>query len=178
MWKNIEILKLLQQKEEKITKLSFNKIFHRAFIGNRNEKTQILMNKPVYLGLSILDRSKTLIYEFWYDYLQPKYGENVKLCYMDTDRFIVHVKTDHIYKEIPKVVEIRFDTSYFEIDRPLPKSKNKKVIGQLKDELRRQVMKEFERSWIKSKNIQLFKRKQWSRWKSKRHKIVRHKKKI
>ena len=64
MWKNIEILKLSQQKEEKITKLSFNKIFHRIFIGNRNEKTQILMNKPVYLGLSILDWSKTLIYEF------------------------------------------------------------------------------------------------------------------
>ena len=104
------------------------------------------MNKPVYLGLSILDWSKTLIYEFWYDYLQPKYGENVKLCYMDTDSFIVHVKTDHIYKEIPKVVEIRFDTSNFEIDRPLPKSKNKKIIRQLKDELRGQIMKEFERS--------------------------------
>ena len=50
------------------------------------------MNKPVYLGLSILDLSKTVIYEFWYDYVKPKYGENAKRCYMNTDSFIVHVK--------------------------------------------------------------------------------------
>ena len=49
------------------------------------KKTQILMNKPVYLGLSILDLSKTVMYEFWYDYVKPKYGENAKLCNMDTD---------------------------------------------------------------------------------------------
>ena len=55
-------------------------------------KTQILMNKLVHLGFSI-DLSKTVIFEFWYDYVKPKYGENVKLCYMDTDSFIVHVKT-------------------------------------------------------------------------------------
>ena len=56
-------------------------------------KTQILMNKPVYLGLSISDLSKTVMYEFWYDYVKPKYGENAKPCYMDTHIFIVHVKT-------------------------------------------------------------------------------------
>ena len=61
---------------------------------------KILMNKSVYLGLSILDLSKTVMYELWYDYLKPKYGENVKLFYMDTDSFIVHVKTDDIYKDI------------------------------------------------------------------------------
>ena len=77
-------------------------------------KTQILMNKPVYLGLSILDLSKTVIYEFWYDYVKPKYGENAKLCYMDTDSFIVHVKTDDIYKDIAEDVETRFDTSNYE----------------------------------------------------------------
>ena len=55
------------------------------------KKTQILMNKPVYLGLSILDLSKTVMYEFWYDYVKPKYGENAKLCYMDTDSLIVHL---------------------------------------------------------------------------------------
>ena len=58
------------------------------------------MNGPVYLGLSILDLSKTVMYEFWYDYLKPKYGENGKLCFMDIDSFIVHVKTDDIYKDI------------------------------------------------------------------------------
>ena len=62
-----------------------------------------------------------------FDYLKPKYGKNVKLCYMDTDSFIVYVKTEDIYKYIAKDVEKRFDTSNFETDKPLPKEKNKKL---------------------------------------------------
>ena len=89
-------------------------------------RTEILLNKLVYLGLSILDLSKTVMYEFWYDYVKLKYGENAKLCYMDTDSFIVHVKIDDIYKDIVEDVEIRFDTPNFELDRPLPKGKNLK----------------------------------------------------
>ena len=61
------------------------------------EKTQILMNKPVYLGLSMLELSKILMYEFWYDYLKPKCGEKTKLCYMNRDSFIVYIKTDDIF---------------------------------------------------------------------------------
>ena len=99
------------------------------------------MNKPVYLGSSILDLSKTVMYEFWYDYVKPKYGANAKICYMDTDSFIVHVKTDYIYKNIVQDVETRFGISNFEIDRSLPKEKNKKVIGLMKDELGGQIMK-------------------------------------
>ena len=76
------------------------------------------MNKLGHLGLSILDLSKTVMDEFWYDYVKPKYGENEKLCYMDTDSFTVHVKTDDTYKDIVKDVETRFDTSNFEIDKP------------------------------------------------------------
>ena len=76
-------------------------------------KTQLMLNKPVYLGLSISDLSKTIMCEFWYDYVKPKYGENTKLCYMDTERSIVHVKTDDIYQDIVDV-ETRFDTSVFE----------------------------------------------------------------
>ena len=106
-------------------------------------KTQILMNKPVYLGLLILDLSKTVMYEFWYEYVKPKHGENVKLCYMDTDSFIVHIKTYDIYKDIVEDVETKLDTSNFEIDRPLPKGKNKQVIGPMKHELGGQIMKEF-----------------------------------
>ena len=77
-------------------------------------KTQILMNKSVNLGLSILDLSKTVMYEFWYDYVTPKYLENAKLCYMDTDSLIVHAETDDIYKDIAEDVETRFDTSNYE----------------------------------------------------------------
>ena len=101
------------------------------------------LNKPVYLVLSILDLSKTIMYEFWYDYVERKYDKNAKLCYMDTDSFMVHVKTEDIYKDIAEDVETRFDTSNIEIDRPFPKGKNKKVTGLIKDELGGQIMKEF-----------------------------------
>ena len=101
------------------------------------------MNKLVYLGLYILYLSKTVVYQFWYHYAKRKYGENGKLFYIDTDSFIVHVKADGIYKDIADDVETRFSTSNFELDRPLPKGKNKKVIGLMKDELGGQIMKEY-----------------------------------
>ena len=89
-------------------------------------KTQIVMKKPVYLGLSILNLSKTLMYGFWYDYFKPKYGENTKLCFIDTDFFIVHVKTDDIYKDVAEDVKTKFDTSNHQLNRHLSKEKNKK----------------------------------------------------
>ena len=82
------------------------------------------------------------MYEFWYYYLKPKYDENAQLCYMDTDRFIVHVKADDIFKDIVEDVETRFDTSNYELDRLLPKGKNE-VIWLMKDELGGQIMEEF-----------------------------------
>ena len=99
------------------------------------------MNKLVHLGLSILDLSKTAMYEFWYDHVKPKYGENAKLCYMDTESFIVHVRRDDIYKDIAEDVKTKFDTSNYEINRPLPMGKNKKVIGLMKDEIGGQIIK-------------------------------------
>ena len=116
------------------------------------------MNKPVHLGLLILDLSKTAMYEFWYDYIKPKYGEKVKLCYVDTGNFIFYLKTNDIYKEIAEYVETRFDTSNYETDRPFPIGKNKKVIALMKDELGAQIMKKFVRlrtrtySYLKDKN--------------------------
>ena len=101
------------------------------------------MNKPIYLGLSILEISKTLMYEFWYDYIKPKYNNDVKLCYMDTDSFIMNIKTNDFYKDIANDVENRFDTSNYEVIRPLPTGKNKKVIGLMKDELGRKMILEF-----------------------------------
>ena len=106
-------------------------------------KTKVKMNKPIYLGLSILEISKLLMYEFWYDYMKPKYGNNVKLCYMDTDSFKMNIKTEDFYKDIDNDVEKRFDTSNYEVDRPLSTEKNKKVIGLMKDELGRKIITEF-----------------------------------
>ena len=99
------------------------------------KKTKIKMNKPIYLGLSILEISKTLMYEYWYDYMKPKYNSNVKFCYKDTGSFIMNIKTNDFYKDIASDVENRFDTSNYEANasetsalgrRPLPTGKNKK----------------------------------------------------
>ena len=81
--------------------------------------------------------------EFWYDCVKPKYDEKAKLCYMDTDSVIIHIKTDDIDKDIEEDVENRVDTSSYELDRPLPKGKNKKVIGLIKDELGAKTMTKF-----------------------------------
>ena len=81
------------------------------------------------------------MYEFWYDYAKPKFAENPKLFYTDTDSFIVEVKTDDIYKDIAKHSEKIFDCSNYEIDRPLSIGKYKKVIGLMKDEFGGQIMK-------------------------------------
>ena len=100
------------------------KFFKENLLAIKMRQTEILMNKPVYLGVSIWDLSKTAMYEFWYDYVKPKYGEDEKHCYMDTYSFTVLVKKEDIYKDIAEVAQTRFHTSNFELDRPLPKGKN------------------------------------------------------
>ena len=107
------------------------------------KRTKIKMSKPIYLGLSILEISKILMYEFWYDYVKPKYNDNVKLCYMDTDSFVMNIKTNDCYKDIVHDVYNRFDTSNYGVNRPLPIGKNKKVIGLMKDELGGEIITEF-----------------------------------
>ena len=107
------------------------------------KRAKVKMNKPIYLGFSILDISKILMYEFLYDYMKAKYNNNVKLCYMDTDIFIMNIKTEDFYKDIANDVKKRFDTSNYECDRPLPTGKNKKVIGLMKDELGGRIITEF-----------------------------------
>ena len=119
------------------------KCFSENLLAIEMKKTKVKMNKPIYLGLSILEISKILMYEFWYDYVKPKYGDNVKLCYIDTDSFIMHIKTEDFYEDIANDVEKGFDTSNYEVDRPLPTGKNKKVIGLMKDELGEKIIKEF-----------------------------------
>ena len=77
------------------------------------KKTEVKMNKPIYLGQAILDISKILMYEFWYDYIKPKYGDKARLCYMDTDSLIIYIETEDFYKNAANNVEERFDTSNY-----------------------------------------------------------------
>ena len=116
------------------------------------KKTKVKMNKTIYLGLSILEISKILMYEFGYDYMKQKYNDNVRLCYMDTDSFIMNIKTNDFYKDIASDIENRFDTSNYAVNtsetsalarRPLPTGNNKKIIGLMKDELGGKIITEF-----------------------------------
>ena len=89
------------------------KWFSENLLAIEMKKAKVKMNMPVYLGFSILEISKTLMYELWYDYIKPKCGDNVKLCSMDTDSFIMHIKTEDFYKDIADDVEKRFNTSNY-----------------------------------------------------------------
>ena len=107
------------------------------------KKVKVKMNKPIYLGMSILGISKITMYEFWYDYMKNKYDERANLCYTDTDSFIVNVKTEDFYRDISENVIERFDTSNYIHDRLLPMGVNKKVLGLMKDELGGGIITEF-----------------------------------
>ena len=107
------------------------------------KKVKVKINKPIYLGMIILDLSKISMYDFWYDYIKVKYGEKASLCYTDTDSLIVKFKTEDFYKDISEDVNKKFDTSNFVHNRPLPIGVNKKVLGVVKDELAGGIIKEF-----------------------------------
>ena len=112
-----------------------SKCFSKDLMAIEMRKTKILMNKSAYLGQKILNISKTLMYEFYYDYLMPKYVDKVKLCYMDTDSFILHIQTEDFYKDIADDVNKWFDTSGCDekLNRPLPPGiKRKKKLACLK----------------------------------------------
>ena len=143
---NIRIVTTNKQRNKLASESNFHttKCILKNLLIMEMKKTEVKMNKPIYLGQEILDISKTLMYDFWYGYIKPKYGDKAKLCYMDTDSFIIHIKTEDFYKDISNDVENRFDTSnYDEKDkRALPIGINKKAIGFFKDELGGKITKE------------------------------------
>ena len=122
-----------------------SKCFSKDLMAIEMRKTEVLMNKPICLGQAILDISKTLMHEFYYEYLKPKYGDKLKLCHMDTDSFIIHVQTEDFYKDIADDVCKWFDTSGYDkkLNRPLPTGTDKKVNGMFKDELNGMIIFEF-----------------------------------
>ena len=118
-------------------------LFGANLMGCKMGKTKVVMNKLVYFGQAILDLCKIILYEFHYDYTLLKYGNNLKLCCMDTDSFVYRIETEDFYEDIAKYVSTRFDTSGYCKDRPLPVGLNKKIIGLMKNELGGAIMAEF-----------------------------------
>ena len=98
--RNIKLVTTERRKNYLVSEPNYHttKFFKESFLAIKIKKTQILMNKPVYFGLSILEMSKNVGYEFWYDCVNPKYDGKAKLCCLNTDSFIVHIKTDYVYK--------------------------------------------------------------------------------
>ena len=131
----------LVKTDHRRNKLVSERNYHTMKLNDDNlaiiemRKVKVTMNKPVYLGLSILEISKITMYEFWYDYVKSKYRSRASLCYMDTDSFVINIKTKDFYKDIAENVKERFDTSNYIYDRPSPTGVNKKVVGFMKDEL-------------------------------------------
>ena len=117
------------------------KHFSKNLLAIKMKKAKVKMSKPIYLGMSILDISKTSMY----NYIKPKYRDKGKICYMDTDSFVIHIFTEDFFEDIENDVERWFDTSNYDKNdkRPLPMGMNKKVIGLFKDELGGKIMKEF-----------------------------------
>ena len=109
------------------------------------KKTKLVFNKPVYLGMCILGLSKTLIYDFHYNYIEQKYGDKAKLLFTDTDSLMYEIQTEDFYKDISADVKRRFDTSDCPPNHPsgIPSRFNKKVLSMFKDEAGGNVIDEF-----------------------------------
>ena len=120
-------------------------IFCENLTAVHMKKVSLKFNKPVYLGMSILDLSKTLMYDFHYNYIKPKYGDSAKLLFTDTDSLAYEIETEDFYRDISSDVELRFDTSNYPKDHPsgILTGVNKKVIGMFKDEASGKQIAEF-----------------------------------
>ena len=146
--KDMKLVTREQKYQEYVMKPNFKDRypFSKHLFAVEMGKTEIKMNKPVYLGQAILDLSKTPMYEFFYDYMRPEYDSKVRLCYMDTDSFFYEMGTEYFSRDIAKDMEKRFDTSGYSQDenRPLPIRKKKKSdIGLIKDKLGGKIITEF-----------------------------------
>ena len=145
--KDIKLVTSKQQALKLIAKPNFKNrtIFTENLISVHMGKTKLVFNKPVYVGMCILDVSKTLMYDFHYNYIKPKYGEKALLLMTDTDSLCYELETEDFYKDIAGDVESKFDTSAYPKDHPsgIKTGVNKKVIGMMKDECNGEVMEGF-----------------------------------
>ena len=146
--KRVDVRLFRSDEEEKILKYVAKPTFARQVIFNpdlviiQNHKEKVLLNKPIFVGMAILDISKVLMFDYYYNHLKVKYADRVKLLYTDTDSVVIHVTTEDMYEDMMKHADL-YDTSNFPEDHPLFSDQNKKIIGKFKDELGGKVLTEF-----------------------------------
>ena len=150
-------------------------IFDENLVAVHMKRTKLTFNKPVYCGMAILDLSKSLMYDFHYGYILPKYGKNQKLLFTDTDSLCYEIETEDFYKDISGDVEKGFDTSNFPKDHPsgIPVGKNKKVPGMMKDEAGGRIIEEFIGLRAKLYSYRMFKGKEEKKCKGIKKSVVR-----
>ena len=144
--RDIKLVTIEEKRIELVSEPNYHttKHFSENLLAIEMKKTTAKMNKPISLGMSILDISKILMYEFWYDYVKAKYKDKAKLCYMETDSFVINIFTEDFSEDINNDVERWFDTANCDQNEkiPLPMDMNKKVIGMFKDELGGKIIKD------------------------------------
>ena len=123
--RDIKLVTINRRRSYVVSETNYHTVkqFPESLLAKELRKVEVKRKKPVYLGLSILEINKTLMHEFWYDYINIKYQNNAKLRYMDTDSFMVHIQTEDVYKNTDDDVGKRFDMLNYTIIRPLPKGK-------------------------------------------------------
>ena len=135
----VDIRIVRSNERDKIRKLVASPLYARHVIFTNNlvgidmHKSRLLLNKPVYTGMTILDKSKILMYDFFYNHLKKQYGEKCELLYTDTDSLLLEIKTEDVYKDTEKNKSF-YDTSDYPKEHPLHSTVNKKVLGKMKDE--------------------------------------------
>ena len=137
--KRVDVKLVRSSEEDKLRKLIAKPSFNRSMIFDDDlaavhmNKTRLVLDRPVYVGMSILDLSKHLMYDWYYNHLKAQYGERAQLLYTDTDSLVLEIQTEDVHADMKRHQE-EYDTSNFPQDNPLHSTKNKKVLGKMKDE--------------------------------------------
>ena len=143
---NVNLVRSLE--EDKLRRIIASPAFARANIFDDDlaaiqvHKSKLVLNRPVYVGMSILDLSKHLMYDFYYNQLKTHFGESCQLLYTDTDRLLLEIETEDVYKDMAQNQTL-YDTSAYPQDHPLYSLANKKVLGKLKDECAGRAIAEY-----------------------------------
>ena len=146
--KRVNVKLVRGSEEDKLRRLIASPAFARANIFDDNlaaiqmHKSHLILNRPVYVGMSILDLSKHLMYDFYYNQIKAQYGEHCQLLYTDTDSLLLEIETEDVYKDMAKHADL-YDTSGFPQDHPLYSTVNKKVLGKMKDECAGRPIEEY-----------------------------------
>ena len=146
--KRVDVKLVRADEDDRLRRLIASPSYARANIFDNDlaaiqmHKSRLLLNRPVYVGMSVLDLSKHLMYDFYYNELKKQYGEHCQLLYTDTDSLLLEIQTEDVYKDMGANADL-YDTSDYPKDHPQYSEENKKVVGKMKDECAGRLIAEY-----------------------------------